>query len=91
MSEPTPTLERTIEALLFLSPEPISAAELVEACDASEAAVGTAGETADDAERVVLDLASSREDYGTVRGIAAQHSSDPQARDRTTNRDRTTK
>ena len=28
MSEPTPALERTIEALLFLSPEPISAAEL---------------------------------------------------------------
>src|SRR5436309_5138795 len=42
MSEPTPALERTIEALLFLSPEPISAAELVEACDASEAAVDRA-------------------------------------------------
>jgi hypothetical protein len=49
----------------------------------TEAALGTAGDTADDAEMVVLDLASSREDYGTVRGIAAKHSSDPQARDRT--------
>lgn len=57
---------------------------LIALVPASEAALGTAGETADDAEMVVLDLASSREDYGTVRGIAAKHSSDPQARDRTT-------
>jgi prevent-host-death family protein len=57
---------------------------LIALVPASEAAVGTAGGTADDAEMVVLDLASSREDYSTVRGIAAQHSSDPQARDRTT-------
>ena len=35
-------LERTIEALLFLSPEPVSAAELVEACDAGEAQVDRA-------------------------------------------------
>jgi segregation and condensation protein B len=35
-------LERTIEALLFLSPEPVSVAELVESCDASEAAVDRA-------------------------------------------------
>jgi prevent-host-death family protein len=55
---------------------------LIALVPASEAAL--AGETADDAEMVVLDLASSREDYGTVRGIAAKHSSDPQARDRTT-------
>jgi segregation and condensation protein B len=32
-------LERTIEALLFLAPEPVSAAELAEACDATEAEV----------------------------------------------------
>ena len=38
----TNELERTIEALLFLSPEPVSAQELVEACDASEAAVDRA-------------------------------------------------
>jgi segregation and condensation protein B len=41
-AHPTPELERTIEALLFLSPEPVSAQELVEACDASEAAVDRA-------------------------------------------------
>jgi chromosome segregation and condensation protein ScpB len=32
-------LERTIEALLFLSPEPVSTAELAEACDVTEAEV----------------------------------------------------
>jgi segregation and condensation protein B len=32
-------LERTIEALLFLAPEPVPVAELAEACDASEAEV----------------------------------------------------
>jgi segregation and condensation protein B len=36
------TLERTIEALLFLSPEPVSTAELAEACDATEAEVDRA-------------------------------------------------
>jgi segregation and condensation protein B len=41
-AHPTPELERTIEALLFLSPEPVSSQELVEACDASEAAVDRA-------------------------------------------------
>jgi segregation and condensation protein B len=35
-------LERTIEALLFLSPEPVSTAELAEATDASEAEVDRA-------------------------------------------------
>ena len=35
-------LERTIEALLFLSPAPVSSEQLVEACDASEAAVDRA-------------------------------------------------
>ena len=38
----TPDLQRTIEALLFLSPEPVSATELVEACDAGEAEVDRA-------------------------------------------------
>jgi segregation and condensation protein B len=35
-------LERTIEALLYLSPEPVSTQELAEACDASEAEVDRA-------------------------------------------------
>jgi segregation and condensation protein B len=35
----TPQLERVIEALLFLAPEPISVTELVEACDATEAQI----------------------------------------------------
>jgi segregation and condensation protein B len=35
-------LERTIEALLFLSPEPVSTADLAEAADASEAEVDRA-------------------------------------------------
>jgi segregation and condensation protein B len=34
-----PPLERIIEALLFLSPEPVSVAELVEACDATDAQI----------------------------------------------------
>jgi segregation and condensation protein B len=39
MSAETPQLERVIEALLFLAPEPISVGELVDACDATEAQV----------------------------------------------------
>ena len=35
-------LERTVEALLHLSPQPVSAAELAEACDASEAEIDRA-------------------------------------------------
>ena len=35
-------LERTIEALLFLSPGPVSTAELAEACDVTEAEVDRA-------------------------------------------------
>jgi segregation and condensation protein B len=55
----TPELERVIEALLFLSPEPVTAAELVEACDAGEAAVDRAldaleGALADGTRGVVL-------------------------------------
>jgi segregation and condensation protein B len=39
VSAETPQLERVIEALLFLAPEPITVAELVEASDATEAQV----------------------------------------------------
>ena len=35
-------LSRTVEALLFLSPEPVTLAQLVEACDASEAEIDRA-------------------------------------------------
>ena len=35
-------LERIVESLLFLSPEPVSTAELAEACDATEAEVDRA-------------------------------------------------
>ena len=53
------TLERTIEALLFLSPEPVSTAELAEAADAGEAEVDRAldllsGELAEGRRGVVL-------------------------------------
>jgi segregation and condensation protein B len=52
-------LERTIEALLFLSPEPVSIAELAEAADASEAEVDRAldllsGELAEGRRGIVL-------------------------------------
>jgi segregation and condensation protein B len=36
------SLERTVEALLLLSPEPVSTAELAEACEATEAEVDRA-------------------------------------------------
>jgi segregation and condensation protein B len=36
------SMEQTVEALLFLSPEPVSIAELAEACDATEAEVDRA-------------------------------------------------
>ena len=39
MSPPAGQLERTIEALLFLSPEPVGVAELAEAAEATEAQV----------------------------------------------------
>jgi segregation and condensation protein B len=41
VSEATP-LEHVVEALLFLSPEPVTVAELAEACDATEAEVDRA-------------------------------------------------
>jgi segregation and condensation protein B len=54
-----PDLERIVEALLFLAPEPVSIAELVEACDATEAQVeraldGLAGALAQGRRGVVL-------------------------------------
>ncbi len=59
MTAETPQLERVIEALLFLAPEPISVGELVEACDATEAQVERAldalgGALADGRRGVVL-------------------------------------
>ena len=55
----TPELQRTVEALLFLSPEPVSVAELAEACEATEAEVdraldGLSGALADGRRGVVL-------------------------------------
>jgi segregation and condensation protein B len=52
-------LERIVEALLFLSPQPVTTAELAEACDASEAEIDRAldaleGDLADGARGVVL-------------------------------------
>jgi len=38
----TMQLERVVEALLFLSPEPVSTAELAEACEATEAEIDRA-------------------------------------------------
>lgn len=38
----TTDLERTVEALLFLAPEPVATAELAEACEASEAEIDRA-------------------------------------------------
>jgi segregation and condensation protein B len=54
-----PRLERIIEGLLFLAPEPVTVAELVEATDATEAQVeraldGLGGAFADGARGVVL-------------------------------------
>ena len=55
----TAPLERTIEALLFLSPDPVSVEDLIEVCDASEAAIDRAldalqGTLADGRRGVVL-------------------------------------
>jgi segregation and condensation protein B len=52
-------LERIVEALLFLSPQPVTTAELAEACDAGEAEIDRAldaleGDLADGARGVVL-------------------------------------
>jgi segregation and condensation protein B len=55
----TPELQRIVEALLFLSPEPVSTAELAVACEASEAEVDRAldaleGELTQEARGIVL-------------------------------------
>ena len=52
-------LERTVEALLFLSPQPVTTAELAQACDAGEAEIDRAldaleGELAEGSRGVVL-------------------------------------
>ena len=58
------SLERTVEALLFLSPEPVSTAELAEACEASEAEV----------DRALDRLAATLEGRGVVlREVAGGH------------------
>ena len=58
------SLERTVEALLFLSAEPVSTAELAEACEASEAEV----------DRALDLLATALEGRGVVlREVAGGH------------------
>ncbi len=57
-------LEATVESLLFLSPEPVSTAELAEACEASEAEI----------DRALDLLGSSLERRGVVlREVAGGH------------------
>jgi segregation and condensation protein B len=67
-------LSRTIEALLFLSPTPVSAADLAEACDATEAQVEQA------LELLAEDLAPGRRGV-LLREIAGGYTlaSDPEA------------
>jgi len=58
------SLERTVEALLFLSAEPISTAELADACEASEAEI----------DRALDLLATALEGRGVVlREVAGGH------------------
>ena len=59
---------RTVEALLFLSPEPVSAAELAEACEASEAQIEQA------LELLAEDLAPGRRGVVLERSRAASRS-----------------
>jgi segregation and condensation protein B len=47
-------LERIVEALLFLSPEPVSTAELAEACDSTEAEIDRAIDALEVAARRLL-------------------------------------
>jgi segregation and condensation protein B len=67
-------LSRTIEALLFLSPRPVSAADLAEACDATEAQVEQA------LELLAEDLAPGRRGV-LLREVAGGYTlaSDPEA------------
>jgi len=74
--EATPPLERIVEALLFLSPEPVSTADLAEACDASEAEIDRALDA--------LDVALGDESRGVVlRHVAGGYTlaADPIAED----------
>jgi segregation and condensation protein B len=80
-------LERTVEALLFLSPEPVGTAELAEACEASEAEVDRALDLLDGslAERGVvlrrvaggLSLAARPEAEGAARRLLAKPKTPP--------------
>jgi segregation and condensation protein B len=67
-------LNRTLEALLFLSPTPVSAADLAEACEASEAQVEQA------LELLAEDLAPGRRGV-TLREVAGGYTlaTDPEA------------
>jgi segregation and condensation protein B len=67
-------LHRTLEALLFLSPTPVSAADLAEACEATEAQVEQA------LELLAEDLAPGRRGV-TVREVAGGYTlaTDPEA------------
>ena len=59
-----PSLERVVESLLFLSPEPVSTADLAEACEATEAEV----------DRAIDLLAASLAERGVVlRQVAGGH------------------
>jgi segregation and condensation protein B len=59
-----PPLERAVEALLFLAPEPVTVAELAEACDATEAEV----------ERALDALEGALEGRGVaLRNVAGGH------------------
>jgi segregation and condensation protein B len=58
------TLEQVVESLLFLSPEPVSTADLAEACEASEAEI----------DRALDLLATSLDGRGlTLREVAGGH------------------
>ena len=92
MSEPRPAyspLARTVEALLFLSPQPVSVTELVEATEASETEVERAlGQLRDEFEegrrglvlREVgggLSLATAPESEGAARRLLAKPRTPP--------------
>jgi segregation and condensation protein B len=69
------TLDALVEALLFLSPEPVSAAELAEACEADEEAVLSALERLDrelEAERRGLALRKVAGGYSLAAAPAAE-------------------
>ena len=95
MADPKPAysrLARVVEALLFLSPQPVSSAELVEATDASEAELDRAidqlrGELAEGRRGVVLrevagglTLASDPEAEAAARRLLAKPRTPPLTR-----------